>query len=333
MQKHQNLSTNQETPYANLSPEVVLGAVESLGYRCTGAIFAMNSYENRVYDIGIENAENIVVKFYRPHRWTREQINEEHQFAFDLQQVEVPIEPPLQFDGKSLFEYENYMFSLYHKRGGRSFEFRTDEDYRQMGRLVARIHNVGAWEKFQHRPTLTVERLGWNSLTFLRSSGLIPADLVTAYDATATYLLNKIDNIWGNRNFSLRVHGDCHLGNILTDSTETFFLDLDDCCSGPAIQDLWLFTSGEMNDVSKQLGLLLEGYAQIRDFDFTELPLVEVLRSLRMIHYSAWIAKRWQDPTFPKNFPFFDTQDYWQRHLLNLKEQMARLDEAILVSI
>ena len=325
-----NLS--KETPYEKLSPELVLDAVESLGFSCTGGLFALNSYENRVYDVAVEEGPNVVVKFYRPFRWSEEQILEEHAFAFALEGAEVPVVPPLKFEGKSLFEHEGYQFSVYPKRGGRSIELKSDEDFRHMGRLIARIHNIGSWDTYQKRPSLTVKSMGWDNLVYLRESNLVPADMMAAYDAAVTQLLTRLDEIWDERQFNLRIHGDCHLGNILEDK-EIFFVDLDDSVAGPAIQDLWLFANGDTPERTRQMGLLVEGYQQIREFDFSELQLVEVLRALRMIHYTAWIARRWHDPTFPKAFPFFETQDYWQKHLQELKEQLAAINEPVLVGI
>tara|TARA_R110000868_G_scaffold189695_2_gene433162 strand:- start:208982 stop:209971 length:990 start_codon:yes stop_codon:yes gene_type:complete len=323
---------NIDDPYEDLSPEVILRAVESLGFQCTGVFYALNSYENRVYDVELEGHSNVVVKFYRPNRWSREQLEEEHFFALQLAEAEVPVVPPMVFDDETIFEHENYVFTVYPKRGGRSVELKTEEDFRQMGRLIARIHSIGSWDTFKHRPSLSVKTMGWDNLIHLRQSGHIPADLLTAYDVTVTNLLTQLDAIWGDRVFDLRIHGDAHLGNILDDG-EVFLVDLDDAVAGPAIQDLWLFVNGEKHEVSRQFGLLLEGYTQIRDFDYSELQLVESLRALRMIHYTAWISKRWDDKAFPRHFPFFDTVDYWQRHLLDLKEQLSVLHEPVLVQM
>ncbi|MFT7433027.1 MAG: Ser/Thr protein kinase RdoA (MazF antagonist) [Alphaproteobacteria bacterium] len=323
---------NIDDPYSGLSPALILSAVESLGFKCTGAFSALNSYENRVYDIELRGHANVVVKFYRPHRWTMDQIREEHSFALQLEDAEVPVVPPLQLNDDTIFDYEGYLFSIYPKRGGRSIELQTDEDFRQMGRLVARIHSIGSWDTYKYRPSLTVKSMGWDNLVHLRQSGHIPPDLIASYDITVTNILTQIDTIWGNRTFDLRIHGDAHLGNILDDS-DVFLVDLDDSVSGPAIQDLWLFVNGERSEIAYQFGLLIEGYSQIRDFDYSELQLVESLRALRMIHYTAWISRRWNDKAFPRNFPFFDTVDYWQRHLLDLKEQMSLLQEPVFAQI
>lgn len=320
------------TPYQFLSPALVLEAVEALCGKTTGYAFALNSYENRVYAVELESGEQVVVKFYRPNRWSDAQILEEHAFAFELEEAEVPVVAPLKFDGDSLFELEGFNYAIYPKRGGRAFDIKTDEDLRQLGRLSARIHNVGSQYKFAERIQLTPYTYGWDNLSYIRQSQFLPQDLLPAYDAITSQLLKRITEIWNNESFSMRLHGDCHLGNILVDQ-EPFFVDLDDSLTGPEIQDLWMFCSGQGKELSHQLGLVLEGYTEMRDFDYTQLRLVECLRSLRMIHHSAWLARRWQDPTFPKNFPYFVEGNYWQRQILDLKEQLSLIEEPILVGV
>lgn len=321
-----------ETPYDALSPSLVLDAVEALCGKSTGRAFALNSYENRVYEVELVTEESVVVKFYRPNRWTDEQILEEHQFAFDLEEKEIPVVAPLKFDGDSLFELDGFNYAIYPKRGGRSFEIQTDEDYRQMGRLAARIHNVGEQRDFDERMELTPYTYGWDNLKYIRQSKFLPQDLLPAYDAVTTQVLKRITEIWDGEQFYTRIHGDCHLGNILVNQ-EPFFVDLDDSLIGPEIQDLWMFCSGQGAELGREMGLVLEGYTEMRDFDYRQLRLIECLRTLRMIHHSAWLAKRWQDPTFPKNFPFFVEGNYWQRQILDLKEQLSLLDEPILVGV
>lgn len=307
--------------------------VERLGLRCTGALFALNSYENRVYDVELEDTANVIIKVYRPHRWTREQILEEHTFAAELQAEEIPVVPPQKFNGSTLHEHAGYLYAIYPKRGGRAVEMRTEEDFRMIGRLVSRIHNVGSRKTFAHRGEITVKTFGWDNLVYLRASGAIPLELMTAYDATVTQLLKRLDDVWGARKHVLRLHGDCHLGNILTTQGEMFMVDLDDCMSGPAVQDLWMVASGDKAEMSRQFGWMLEGYTKFRDFDYSELQLVEVLRTLRMIHYTAWLARRWNDPTFPKNFPHFEGHGYWEEHINALKEQLSSLDEPLLIQV
>ncbi len=318
---------SKNTPYENLSPSLVMYAVETLGFMCTGSVFALNSYENRVYDIAVEDGENIIAKFYRPNRWNRKQIEEEHKFAEEMQVAEVDVVPPLKFNGKTLFEYEGYLFCIYPKRTGQPIELSSDEDYRHMGRLVARMHAVGAQKMFKNRIELTPKKYGWDSLEFFKNDGrnLVPEHLEEAYISTVTHLLEKIDTIWGIRKFNCRIHGDCHWGNIFK-NTDVFFVDLDDCLTGPEIQDLWMMVSGEKEDRKRQFDLILEGYQQIRDFDYSQLELVETLRTLRMIYMVAWIGRRWQDPAFKLRFADFATDTYWQNHILDLKEQMYNIN-------
>lgn len=319
---------SQETPYENLSPSKVLDAVETLGSQCTGAVFALNSYENRVYDIALEGRENIVAKFYRPHRWTKEQILEEHQFAEELQEAEVDVVPPVTFGGETLFEYDGYWFCIYPKRAGHPIELSSDEDYRHMGRLIARMHQVGVQHPFAHRLVMTPQNYGRESVQFLNDSGCVPEDLRESYATTAEVLLQKIEAIWGERKFYTRIHGDCHWGNIFKHA-DVFFVDLDDALTGPEVQDLWMMVSGDAMDRGRQFDLVLEGYNQIRDFDYSQMNLVEPLRSLRMIYMAAWIGRRWEDPAFSKRFTEFQTSAYWQNHILDLREQIALLDEVM----
>ena len=325
------MKISSNTPYDSLTPDVVMNALESIGYQPTGAVFTMNSYENRVYDVGIENAGNIVAKFYRPNRWIKEQILEEHQFLQNLNTYEIPVIAPIENNnGETLFEFDGYFFTVFPKFGGRAIELNTAEDYTVMGRLLARIHQVGEGVLFQHRKILTPQFYGWESLSFLRESSLIPAEIMGGYDALVTQLLNQVDAIWRQVDFrNIRVHGDCHLGNILQNH-QTYFLDFDDALNAPAVQDLWMFVTGERHEMSQQMSFLLEGYTQLREF---KLSLVEALRSLRMIHYSAWIAKRWDDPTFKHNFSFIDTPMYWQQHMQDLREQITILHEPFFVQV
>lgn len=325
---------NNLRPYDSLSPAVVMDAIESVGYRCTGLVNPLNSYENRVYEVGVENALPVIAKFYRPNRWSFAQIREEHIFANQLEEAEVPVVAAIKIDGESLFEYEGYTFCLYEKRGGRSIELIEDEDFRTMGRLIGRIHSIGSLGGYEHRETISPKLYGWDNLEYLRTSKLVPADILPAYDSVVVQLLNQIDTLWKNYEGieHVRLHGDCHLGNILKD-TEIFFVDLDDSLMGPAVQDLWLFATGGRSNMLRQFGLLIDGYTQVRGFDYRQLQLVEAMRSLRMIHYTAWIAKRWEDPTFKHNFAFLDTYEYWNSHLQSLREQMAELHEPMLIQV
>ncbi len=317
-----------ELPYARLSPEVVFEAVESVGFECDGRIIALASYENRVYQIGVGD-EFVVAKFYRPGRWSDDAILEEHDFALDLDERDVPVVPPLVIDGETLHEQADYRFALFERRGGRWPELATSEERVYMGRVIGRIHAFGATDRFRHRATLSADKLGRESVELLAASGFIPNHMAQSYRSIASDVLGAVDRQFAAAGHyaTLRIHGDCHPGNVLWTDAGPHFVDLDDCVNGPSIQDLWLFLSGSREDMSVQLADLLEGYMQFRDFDFRELHLIEALRALRIIHYSAWIARRWKDPAFPRAFPWFGEPRYWEEHVLALREQRAALDE------
>jgi Ser/Thr protein kinase RdoA (MazF antagonist) len=299
-----------------------------VGVECTGSILALNSYENRVYQLGTD-AGFVVVKFYRPGRWSDEAILEEHDFSLELTEHEIPVVPPLEIAGDTLHRYDDYRFAVFERRGGRWPELGSTDERLWMGRFLGRIHAVGAARDFEHRPELTIERLGETPVEELLGSDWIPSHLLEAYESLAYDLLDVIRRRFteagGGRR--LRIHGDCHPGNVLWTDDGPHFVDLDDCMTGPAIQDLWLFLSGSRDEMAGQLGDLLDGYRQFMAFDARELHLVESLRTLRMIHYAAWIARRWADPAFPRAFPWFAETRYWEEHLLSLREQRAALDE------
>lgn len=320
--------------FSQLSPDTILDAVESKGYCCNGQLLALNSYENRVYQIGIEDQEPIIAKFYRPGRWTDETIEEELVFTNELNADEIPVIAPLaDQQGKMLHHHENYRFSLYPRRGGHAPELDNPEHLEQLGRLLARIHNIGATKPFVHRKQLNVELLGEIPRTYVLQCGLIPVELETAYATLTEDLLVLINACYqrAGQVATLRLHGDCHPGNILNRGEQFYLLDFDDSCSGPAIQDLWMFLSGDRQNMTVGLCDVLEGYTQFRDFNADELHLLEALRTLRQIHYTAWIAKRWEDPAFPKAFSWFDTPKYWENHILELREQMSVMQEAPIV--
>jgi Ser/Thr protein kinase RdoA (MazF antagonist) len=315
-------------PYADLSPEVILAAIESVGIGCTGSILALNSYENRVYQLGTDDGF-VVAKFYRPGRWTDEAILEEHDFSLELAGQEIPVVPPLVLEGATLNDYDGYRFAVFARRGGRWPELGSSDDRQWMGRFLGRIHAVGAIHPFAERPELSVDRLGFEPVAELLDSDWIPSHVLASYEAIARDLLDVIDRrfeeLGGVR--TLRIHGDCHPGNVLWTDDGPHFVDLDDCMNGPAVQDLWLFLSGPRDEMAGQLANLLEGYEQFMRFDARELNLIEALRTLRMLHYAAWIARRWPDPAFPRAFPWFAETRYWEEHVLALREQRAALDE------
>jgi Ser/Thr protein kinase RdoA (MazF antagonist) len=319
--------------YTDLLPETTLDAVESLGYETSGRFLALNSYENRVYRCELEQGGAIIAKFYRPGRWSNQAIHEEHQFAQELVEQEIPVVAPIFIEGESLFEYEGYRFSVYPLRGGRWPDLESRDDLNWMGRLIARIHNVGRSSVFNYRHKIEIKRMGNDSVSYLQQAGFIPGYLELAYQTLADDLIIEIQAAFDRCGSyqSSRLHGDCHRSNVLWTDDGPHFVDLDDCCNGPAIQDLWMLLSGERREMTEQLCDLLEGYEEFACLDLNELNLIEALRSLRMMHYAAWLARRWHDPAFPLAFPWFNTNQYWEEHVLELREQLSRLHEPVLV--
>ncbi len=320
----------EEAAFRQLTPDTLLDAVEAEGIRCDGRFLALNSYENRVYQVGVEGGDSVVAKFYRPHRWTDAAILEEHQFTLDLAAQEIPVIAPLvNTEGRSLYKQGKYRFSLYPNRGGRPLELDDTEQLQQLGRFIGRIHALGATKSFQHRSVLSIESLGDHSRALLLEQGFIPDYLREPYASLTADLLTQIRqtfDISGSYR-RIRLHGDCHPGNILYRSDTPHIVDFDDARTGPAIQDLWMFLSGDREFMQARLKDLLTGYEQFYPFDTRELYLIEALRSLRMIHYAAWLASRWGDPAFPLAFPWFNTTRYWEDHILSLREQMAAMNE------
>ena len=317
------------TPYAELTPDVVLEALDRLGHVTDGRILALNSYENRVYQLGLDDGGFVVAKFYRPERWSDAAIREEHAFAAELVSHEIPVVAPLAADGETLHTHAGFRFAVFPRQGGRWPELGTDEERQWMGRFLGRIHAVGASAPFSARRRLSPDWLGHDAAATIRDSVWLPEHLWDGYERVTAQLLERIEEILADVGSltELRIHGDCHPGNVLWTDDGPHFVDLDDCMMGPAVQDLWLFLSGDVGERAVQLAELLEGYTQFRDFDYRELRLIEPLRTLRIIHHTAWIARRWEDPAFPKAFPWFETNKYWEEHVLALKEQLAALDE------
>jgi len=317
-------------PYAQLTPDCVLDAVESAGWRVDGRLFALNSYENRVYQIGLEDGASVVAKFYRPARWSDAQINEEHAFALELATQEIPVVAPLAHDGRTLFEHAGFRFAVYPRRGGRAPELDDPAVLEWIGRFLGRIHAVGKTKNFQARPALDPQSFGHRPRDFLLAHDLVPPELREAWSSIATFALDAIERRWHESSgvTRIRLHGDCHPGNILWTDEGPHFVDLDDCRSGPAMQDLWMLLSGARDAMQRQLAAVLRGYEQFCDFDARELSLIEPLRTLRLLHYAAWIGERWDDPAFPAAFPWFGTPRYWQDRVLELREQVAAMDEA-----
>jgi Ser/Thr protein kinase RdoA (MazF antagonist) len=323
------ISANQNTPYANLDPNVILNAIESAGFRCSGSLFALNSYENRVYQIGIEDSDPLIAKFYRPGRWSDAAILEEHQYALELNSHEIAVVAPLVTDNKTLHHYQEFRFSLFPRKGGRNLELDNLDHLEWMGRFIGRLHAVGAIHKFKHRTQLNVENNGHKSHAFLLENNFYPDTLKDAFCQTTAALLKKCEERFEQAGIikNIRLHGDCHVGNILWSDSGPQIVDLDDCLMGPAIQDLWmLITGNNAEQVDLQMNRVLKGYMEFYDFDYRELHLIEALRTLRMISYSAWLARRWEDPAFPLTFPWFNTFSYWKIHLDDLREQVMLLD-------
>jgi Ser/Thr protein kinase RdoA (MazF antagonist) len=327
------MTQSDSIPFAGLRPERILDAVESLGYRCDGALMALNSYENRVWQIGIEDSPPLIAKFYRPERWSDAQIAEEHSFSAAMVADELPVVAPLVIGGKTLFVHGGFRFSLFPRQGGRAPEFAEPEILEWMGRLMARIHLVGAREPFTVRETLDIQRFGVDSRDWLLANHVIPPELEMVWQGVADQALEGVRHCYARAGqvAHLRLHGDCHAGNVLWTQDGPHFVDFDDARMGPAIQDLWMLLSGDVEEMGQQFGHVLAGYETFREFDDRELQLVEALRTLRLLHHSAWLARRWNDPAFPAAFPWFATNRYWEERILELREQIAAMQESALV--
>ena len=316
-------------PYDTLTPDAVIDAVESVGYLSDARLLALNSYENRVYQVGIEDDTPIIAKFYRPERWSRAQIMEEHQFSLELVEADISVVAPLaDKNGATLHEYEGFLFALFQRRGGYPPELDNLDNLFVLGRTLGRIHAVGRASKFAERITISVEQMLVNSSNFLLQN-FIPSALQPAYESLAKDLQNSVSGIYSEvkEEDLIRVHGDCHVGNILWRDNCAHFVDLDDCAMAPAVQDIWMFLSGERHRRQLQLAEVVEGYSEFCDFDPRQLRWVEALRTMRIVNYAAWVARRWEDPAFPRSFTWFNTERYWGEHILELREQLAALQE------
>ncbi|AEG94581.1 serine/threonine protein kinase [Ramlibacter tataouinensis] len=328
-------------PYEALTPDRVQDALDQVGLRGDGRLLALSSYENRVYLVHLEEVHQgcdaVVLKFYRPGRWSEDQILEEHALARELAAAEVPMVAPLALGGATLHRFGGFDFSVSPRRGGRAPELDDAEVLEWIGRFLARIHSVGAARPFDVRPALDAQTFAIEPRDWLLAHRAIPLDVEAAWRDACEAAIAKIAErlAAGPGGFAfqrLRLHGDCHPGNILwTPDAGPHFVDLDDARTGPAVQDLWMLLSGERAQRQRQLGALLDGYEQFRDFDRRELALIEPLRTLRLIHYSAWLARRWDDPAFPRAFPWFGSSDYWKGQVQMLEEQLEAMDEPVLI--
>ena len=311
-------------PYEQLTPDIVLDAIESQGHHVDGRVNALNSYENRVYQIGIENEPPLIAKFYRPERWSKAQIQEEHDFCFEIEAHDIPVVSPLQnTDGESLYEYQGFIFALFQRKGGYAPELDHQNNLAIMGRTLARLHHIGAQQAYQHRPQLNAQTFGQDSIDFV-AEHFIPFEHKTSYLTVSKSIMSLVsEKLQGAKN--IRVHGDLHIGNILLRDDIPNLVDFDDSRSAPAIQDIWMLLSGEPHEQEVQLQKIIAAYSEFRDFPFQELPMIESLRTLRMIHHTAWLARRWQDPAFPPAFPWFDTHQFWAQHVADLQQQLHAL--------
>jgi len=321
-----------DNSYANLSPDEVLNSVEQFGYQCDGRLLALNSYENRVYRLGLDDGSNIVAKFYRPNRWSDEQILEEHAFSLELAEVEIPVVPPLEIDGQTLLQTQSYRLSIFENRGGRALDLENFDQLEQMGRFMGRIHRVGQTSEFSHRPKLDIQTFGYYPRNFVLENNFIPPELVAAYSSLTEQLLTEAKACYERAQDVqlVRCHGDCHPSNILWTDQGPHIVDFDDARMAPAVQDLWMFLAGDRPEMTAGLDAVLSGYTEFCDFDARELHLIEALRTLRLIHYYGWLARRWDDPAFKLAFPWFNTQRCWEDHILSLREQAALLHEPAL---
>jgi Ser/Thr protein kinase RdoA (MazF antagonist) len=325
---------NQAHPYDRLTPDIILSAVDCYGLYANGAFLALNSYENRVYKIEIDDGPAVVAKFYRPGRWSDDAIREEHAFIQALSAHEIPAIAPLAaMDGETLTHFEGFRVGLFPWQPGRAPELNATDDFRLLGRYLGRLHRLGIAEPFHHRQHLTIKGFGSDSLALLMQGSFIPQELREVFAGVATQALNLVEQRFTECHElrTLRLHGDCHLSNVLIRESQFYFVDFDDCLMGPAVQDLWMLLAGERDEQEKQLAALLAGYTEFMEFRAMELLLIEPLRTLRLLRYNAWLAARWDDPAFPHNFPWFPSHRHWETMILNLREQIAVMQEQPLV--
>jgi len=318
-------------PYDALTPDCVIDCLEQIGLRCDLRLLALNSYENRVYQVGIEDDTPVIAKFYREDRWSDAQILEEHAFAQALADHDISVVAPEKIDGATLHHHADQRFSIFKRRGGYPPELDNLDHLYRLGQTLGRIHRVGSARPFQHRLALDVERMATQSRMFLEAH-VVPADLLPAYSSVAKDCEVAVTELLATMTAKdfVRLHGDCHCGNILWRDDIPHFVDLDDCINGPAIQDVWMFLNGETAQREQQLSEFVAGYEEFHDFDPRQLRWIEALRTLRLMHHAHWLARRWDDPAFPKAFPWFGQPRFWSDHILELREQLAAMNEPTL---
>lgn len=316
--------------FAGLTPDTILDALESMGFYASSGLLALNSYENRVYQFRAEDGNRYVAKFYRPERWSEAQIEEEHQFTRELQDAEVPVVAPVLRDNKSLFSHQGYRFALFPSVGGRQFEMDNLDQLDMLGRLIGRMHQVAKAGHFSARPTMNCDEYLDQAKAQLQQSNLVSMAMETPFFTVLDQVISSTKQSY-QTNAMMRLHGDCHAGNILwSNEQQLTFVDLDDSRQGAAVQDIWMMLSGDRNNQLLQLDTLISAYEEFCDFDHQQFTLIEPLRAMRMVHYMGWLAKRWTDPAFVRNFSWFATDKYWEQQTLALKEQLSALQEPAL---
>lgn len=324
------MTADAQHPFARLTPETVLDAIDATGLRADGRLLALNSYENRVYQAGLDEGGFIVAKFYRPGRWTDAAIREEHAFTAELAAAEIPAVPPRVLPGgDTLAFHDGFRVAVFERRGGRSPELDDPSVLEWLGRFIGRIHAQGARVPFAQRLTLDVATWGEAPVAQVLAGPHLPADLRSAYREASAAALDGVRAAFARAGTvrQLRLHGDCHPGNVLWTDAGPHFVDFDDACMGPAIQDLWMLLSGERAEMTRQLCDLVAGYEDFAEFNPREVGLIEALRTLRMIHHAAWLARRWDDPAFPPAFPWFATHGWWAEHVGNLRDQVTHMEQ------
>lgn len=312
--------------FQTLHPDTIMDALFEQGIRVDSGLTPLNSYENRVYQFQDEDRQRFVVKFYRPHRWTAEQIQEEHQFALDLLDDEVPVAAPLLFNQQTLLTHQGFFYAVFPCLGGRQFEADNIDQMESVARYLGRIHQTARKRIFQARPTIGIEEYLTAPRQVFEATSLIPASLKVAFLNATDALIDATKARWDNNVPVLRLHGDCHAGNILW-RDGPLFVDLDDARMGPAIQDLWMLLNGDKAEQRMQLETIIEAYEEFSPFNSDEIVLIEPLRAMRFVYYLAWLIRRWDDPAFPRNFPWLSGEDYWRNQITIFTEQVKVLQE------